>query len=282
MLNQEITPPVEDPKRWLHLIHGEAGVGKSTWAAQIPGHYFVRTEEGCKGLYTYGETVTSWEQFVNEVVADLAEGAKSEWKGQRQVEVLVIDVVEKLWWLCAAWVVKHKQFMVKGVAQSFADIRHVPYGLGYVETTTEFMRILRIVQRLKLGIILISHTNYRHFKWGSEDLQRAEPNFSAGTVDEIVGECDAVGYFSIDEKIKKENQNGALVTTAVEQGRFQHWQPQFLRIAKHRFDLPARLPLPKYGGWKVYCEEFEKGAKREREKYNSDNKVLESEHSTNK
>ena len=266
MLKQELTPPVEDPKKWLLLIHGESGVGKTSWAAQIPGHYFVRTEEGCKGLFTYGETVTSWTQFVNDIIGEILKGADENWAGQRVIETLVVDVVEKLWWLCADWIAKNKQFMVRGVAQSFTDVRHVPYGLGYTDTTTEFMRVIRIIQRVGIGVVLISHTNYRHFKWGTEDLRRAEPDFSAGTVDEIVGECDAVGYFAIDEKVKKENQGGNLVTVAVEQGRFQYWQPQFLRIAKHRFDLPAAIPFPKYEGWSVYCEEFEKGAIRERER----------------
>jgi hypothetical protein len=266
VLKQELTPPTEDPKKWLILVHGESGVGKTSWAAQIPGHYFVRTEEGCKGLFTYGETVASWGQFVNELVGEILKGANENWEGQRRVETLIIDVVEKLWWLCAEWIAKNKQFMVRGVAQSFTDVRHVPYGLGYSDTTTEFMRVIRLIQRVGIGVVLLSHTNYRHFKWGTEDLRRAEPDFSAGTVDEIVGECDAVGYFAIDEKVKKENQGGDLVTVSIEQGRFQYWQPQFLRIAKHRFDLPAAIPFPKYKGWSVYCEEFEKGATHERER----------------
>ena len=266
MLKQELTPPVEDPKKWLILIHGESGVGKTSWAAQIPGHYFVRTEEGCKGLFTYGETVTSWTQFVNDIVGEILKGADKNWEGQRRIETLIVDVAEKLWWLCADWIAKNKQFMVRGVAQSFTDIRHVPYGLGYSDTTVEFMRIIRLIQRTGVGVVLISHTNYRHFKWGTEDLRRAEPDFSAGTVDEIVGECDAVGYFAIDEKVKKEAQGESLVIVSTEQGRFQHWQPQFLRIAKHRFDLPEVIPLPKYEGWGVYCEEFEKGAAREQER----------------
>jgi len=265
-LNQEVTPPVDDPRRWLHLIHGEPGVGKTSWAAQIPGHYFVRTEEGCKGLYTFGEDVTTWEQFVNNIVGELVKGVETNWEGQRKVETIVIDVVEKLWEICAKWIVKNRTFLVKGTPQSFADVRHVPFGIGYTDTTAELLRVIRVIQHLGIGMVLLSHTNYRRFPWGTEELRRAEPDFTPSTVDDIVGECDAVGYFATDEVAKKELVDGVIKVVSIEKGRFQYWQPQFLRIAKHRYDLPERFPLIKYEGWKDYCAEFAKGVEKERQR----------------
>ena len=42
-LMQEPTSVVTDPRGYLTAVHGAAAVGKSSFCAQIPDHYFLYT-----------------------------------------------------------------------------------------------------------------------------------------------------------------------------------------------------------------------------------------------
>ncbi len=259
-LAQTPAPIVENPREYLTLVHGAPGVGKTSWAAQIEGHYFIKTQEGTSGLKVYGDTCNSWKKFLK-IGKDLTEGVENNWKDQRRVEVVIIDTAQLAWEQCGEWLVANTQFMVKGSPQRFENIRHVPFGEGYKETTKEFLRVCNKIKSLGIGVILLSHTNFRQIKWGGEMVDRVEPFFVPSAVTSIVGDCDAVGYFDIDEQVEKKADeiSGELKIVKVGHARRQWWQPQFLRVSKHRLEgFSEKLDLPLNKGWQVYEEEFKK------------------------
>lgn len=255
MLQQSKTERITDPRAYLTLVHGQAGIGKTSWAAQQEGHYFVSTEPGTKGLSVYGEECSSWKTFLD-IGQEIAQGRASNWDDgkQREIKVLVVDTADRLWDLCGAHIARTKSFMIKGSAQQYEDVRHVPYGAGYSATTEEFLRVLIKLQFLGIGVTLLSHTHFERIKWGTEEFRRAGPDLY--TTDTIVGACDAVGYFDIEEKVTKQEVDGKLIPVAQGQ-RVQWWQPQFLRVAKHRLEgFPEKLLLPANTGYQVYLDAF--------------------------
>lgn len=263
MLKQQPDGIESDPRKWLTLIHGEPGIGKTSFGAQIPGHYFTRAELGTKGLQTFGEPVSTWEEFVK-ICEALDAGVKDGWKDQREVKCLVIDTVEMLWAMCGVHVARTQQFMVKGTPTAFSDIKNVPFGLGYEATTTRLLKTLKEIQLLGIGALLISHSNYRRFKWKGEEVVRAEPDFSPAQVDNIMGACDAVGYLSSESEVKKVfKPDGSVEFTEHEDRRVQYWQPQFTRLAKHRLKgFPETLELPIDRGYETYLKAFEETIKK--------------------
>jgi len=258
VLPQTPSSVVIDPRQYVTMIYGEPGVGKTSWASQVPGTLFVKTEEGCKGVEVYGLSCPSWNNFIDICLA-CEKGVQSNWESQRKVETVVIDPIEGLYWACGDWVVAHKTFMIKGSAQSYQDIRHVPYGQGFVETNKELLRVLNKLVQLGLGLVLISHEKEREVKWGGQELPKYEPCLPPSAIDTIVGYCDAVGHFTIEEEVKKEGTE----VVKREIARWQWWQPAFLRMAKHRLQgFPERLLLPIDKGYEIYRTTFEETANR--------------------
>ena len=247
-IQTEPTEILEDPRKYVMMIYGCPGVGKTTWASQIPGHYFAKTEEGTKGLRVWGSPIQKWDDFLELCVA------LGKYEGERKIHTLVVDTLERLYWFCGDWLCKHKRFMVRGTPQSFEDIRHVPYGLGYAETAKEILRVFnKINLDLGLGLVLIAHERERTIIWRGEELPKYEPDLPPSAVTALTAFCDAVGRFEIKQKITKDKGD----VVQVEEGRYQQWQPEFGTIAKHRLTgFPAILELPRDRGYQVYEQAF--------------------------
>jgi len=260
-LSQVANGTVTDPRKYTTLIYGEPGVGKTSWAAQIPGAYFVKAEEGHKGVSVFGSPCGSWDTFLDFCV-EIQKGIETGWAGQREIKTVVIDVLDRLYDQLDVWLCEHKTFVVKGVGQKYESIRHVPYGQGFVEANKELLRVLNKVVALGLGLVLICHERVRTIKWRGEELPKPEPDLVPSAVDAVTGYCDAIGHFTVEEKVEKQG----LEVIRAETGRWQWWQPSFLRIAKHRLrGFPEKLPLAVDVGYETYrCafEEAVKGAKQ--------------------
>ena len=254
MLQQEPTSIQIDPRRYLTLVHGEAGVGKTSWAQQIPGHYFMITESGTEGVRVFGDIILTWDDFL-EKGTELVEAQAKGFEGQREVTTIVIDTYEALWERCGEWVCKHVVFTEKGVKQHFDRIDDIPYGKGYKEVSKILIGKLQKLLLLGFGIVLLSHTKERSVTWGGQTFSSYEPNLSPSAAQAIVDACGAVGHFVIEETIKK-GADGLPGQTEI--GRWMYWQKQFLRVSKHRLDgFPARLPLPKGCGYETYVTAFQ-------------------------
>ncbi len=138
MLQQISSAIATNPSRYLTGIHGTAGVGKTSYGQQIPGHYFMITEAGTEGVKVFGDPILSWEEFLNkcsEVVATRTRGWKDpEGNEQREITTFVIDTYENLYAQAAVWVCKNCTFPEKGVHHKFSRIEDVPYGKGFTRT----------------------------------------------------------------------------------------------------------------------------------------------------
>lgn len=255
MLKQEPTEIIDDPSRYLTLIHGEAGIGKTTFAASILGHYFARTEEGTAGLRAYGQSITSWPEFIS-LCKDLKEGVETGWKDQREIKMLVVDVYELLLTLCGDYICAKEKFVVGGKSEKYKKMEDVPFGLGYKRATYILLLTLEQLRRLGLGIMLLSHTRHRLFKWKGQEFPKAGPRLSQGSMDSIVASCDAVAYFAAEEEVKRAADGSVF---SIEQGRYMIWAPGFQVIAKHRLKhFPEKTKVERLTGYQDYLKIFAK------------------------
>lgn len=251
-LVQTASKIVSDPRKYLHLIYGEPGVGKTTWCSQMPGHYFLATEAGTSGVSIFGENIVSWEHFL-EKCAELAEAKQKNFEGQRVVETIVIDSYDALWEYCGHEVMRTEKFMVKGSLTSFKKVQDVEFGKAYARVNEVVIEKLRKLRLMGFGVVVIGRFKERQVDWNGQKLTAFGLAMSDSVQNAIVSECDAVGFFMTEQNVVR-NEKMEVVET--ETGRWQYWQPSFLRTAKHRLKgFPERLPLP-MNGWEVYVNAF--------------------------
>jgi hypothetical protein len=237
---QQPSSIVVNPKEYLHLIHGDAGIGKTTWCSQIDGHYFAKCEEGTKGVQVYGSTITSWPDFL-ELCRLIVEQKATNWKDVRPIDVIIIDTLDRLFDYCGMWVAENVKFMDKGVAKKYDRIENVPWGKGYAEVRELILNVVKKLMSFGFGVVLLAHTKERTVQWRGQDLTSFDLSISPTSAQEFVGACDAVGYATLEETIER-NAKGDV--ERIENGRWLYWQPTFLRRAKHRLEnFPERTPM---------------------------------------
>ena len=245
---------VGEPEEYMTYVHGEAGTGKTTWLAGAEGHYIAQTERGTKGVQVYGSDVSSWEEFI-ELCKALKEAKENNWGGQREVRVIGIDTYDMLYAYGGDWVCRNTKFIDKGVSKSYDRIEDVPWGRGYRRTSDLLITTLNKLHHVGFGLILLGHTQGRMVQWRGQEMTKWGLGLSPTANDAIVAACDAVAYFCIEEENEKERGSGDIVT--VSQKRLMYWQPQFLRVAKHRLrGFPELLEVDRETGWDDYSRTF--------------------------
>lgn len=260
MLQQTPTKIVTDPRKYLTLIYGIAGVGKTEFGSQIPGHYFFYTEAGIEGVQVFGDPILSWNGFIekcNEVVTAKQAGWKDpEDKPIREILTLVVDTYENLYGHAGDWICKNTTFPEKGVQQRFERIEDVPYGKGYKRTNELLIAKLNKLLLFGFGVLVVSHSKERPITWKGQDFQSYGPKLPPSAADGIIDACGAVSFFNTEERTNK-NDEGKVIR--IEEGRYMYWQNSFLIRAKHRLPgFPAKLPLPRGKGYQTYLDAFEK------------------------
>ncbi len=253
-LAQEPTAIAIDPRRYMTAVHGPAGVGKTSFCAQITDHYFFYTpNSGVEGVEVYGDPILNWKDFIAKA-KEVIEAKKKNFENQRTIKICVIDVLGDLFDYAGAEVCATQRFMEKGVAHKFDKIDDVPYGKGFKAAYKLLLQNLGTLYLNGFGILLSSHTKERIVKWAGQDLTHYGFNLPPSAELAIKAACGAIGHFVVEEKIEK-GADGEILR--VETGRSMYWQPTFLRLAKHRLKhFPEKLDLPMDKGWETYCNAF--------------------------
>lgn len=152
-------PRVGIGKVW---IHGDAGIGKSTTAADMdPDHGITLDTEGStKALELFAEDVTSWEHF-RQLNAELAQDAA---KGDDRVfRTVTIDTVDVLAQFCADNALRGLAGLKPG-QQAFVHASDFEYGKGWDAVRKEFE--LRVAQLCAVvpNVVFISHSSTETIK----------------------------------------------------------------------------------------------------------------------
>lgn len=278
-LQQTPTEIVTDPRKYLTLVYGIAGVGKTEFGAQIPGHYFFYTEAGVEGVKIFGDPIFNWDDFLDkcdEVVTAKAAGWKDpEGNSIREITTIVVDTYENLYAHAAVWICKNQTFPEKGVQHKFARIEDVMFGRGYKRTNELLIEKLNKLVLSGFGVLVISHAKERTITWRGQDMTAFGPNLPPSAAQGIIDACGAVSFFILEESSEKDEEGKI---TKVEEGRYMYWQNTFLITAKHRLpNFPTKLPLPRNKGYATYLEAFKNTVEGKQNSNQTENEVSHTE-----
>jgi hypothetical protein len=217
----------------FHVIAGNNGVGKTTWAASFPSALIIDLEKGSGHLDVAripSEKVPNLEEM-QKVIKELIDT-------DHAFQTVVIDSAEALEGLISDAV------CAEGKVKSI-ELYDGGYGKGYVRTREIMRKIIvdfRALQNKGITVILVAHTQTK---------SHTDPATNQ-TYDRVIMRCndkmaalirdmaDNVFYATYKVFLNTENKK----TKAFGDGQrimFTQWRPGF--DAKNRLDLPLELPL---------------------------------------
>jgi hypothetical protein len=203
------TTTSRDPSRVPILIYGNPKVGKSTFAASIPGAIFMATEPGFPFLEIYkfppedDAIITTYAQFTEGMA--LLSHAKASHRGDDfPFNVVVIDTLDQLYRLiCEYFCQKH------GVDY----INDLEYGKGFALANGELQRLLMKILNQGFGLVLVSHSQVVERKRnGNVQTTRTVPTLPEKARQVVVGLVSYVLYCDIEEEV---SADGKLLTRRV-------------------------------------------------------------------
>jgi len=229
------------------LIHGQEGTGKTTLAAQFPNPVYLQTEDGCPAglsIATFG-LLTSF----NDVRASLTALATED-HDFRTIVIDALDALESEIWrdVCAT--------------QGWTSIESTGYGKGYVAADTWWLDLLAGLEHLRrergMLILLLAHSaietinDPRAASYTSYQLRLHRR--ARGLVQDW---CDAIGFLAPDLHVQSEDVGFGKKRNRADGGsqRWLHFEARPSFVAKNRYDLPAKMPVPKdfsYGALAPY------------------------------
>lgn len=224
------------------VLYGPEGIGKSTFAAQLPQPLFIDTEGGTRHLdvQRFAERPSSWTQLLEQV--------KYVQSHPEVCRTLVIDTADWAEALCVRHICDKAQL---GGLEDFG------YGKGYVYLQEEFARLLQLLTDLAEGrgvnVLLTAHAAMRKFEQPQEmgAYDRWELKLSK-KVAPLVKEWADLLLFANYEVITLTDTNSKRKTaTGGERVMFATHHPCW--DAKNRHGLPDKLPF----AWAAIAQIFE-------------------------
>ena len=224
------------------VLYGPEGIGKSTFAAQLPQPLFIDTEGGTRHLdvQRFAERPSSWTQLLEQV--------KYVQSHPEVCRTLVIDTADWAEALCVRHICDKAQL---GGLEDFG------YGKGYVYLQEEFARLLQLLTDLAEGrgvnVLLTAHAAMRKFEQPQEmgAYDRWELKLSK-KVAPLVKEWADLLLFANYEVITLTDTNSKRKTaTGGERVMYATHHPCW--DAKNRHGLPDKLPF----AWAAIAQIFE-------------------------
>ena len=212
------------------LLHGDPGVGKSTWAKDAPGALFVDPHGGTDRLdvrrVSEPDGGWSWQSLID-LVDELT-------KSEHDFNTLVIDELGRWEKLC------HRFICKKHGKHSIEDWG---WRNGYKLAADEWMHLVHKLDYLreKMGVIMIAHTTrVDHRNPDGDDWHQMAPDVDKTVMALLNRWCDSVFYATFDNRSVRKNAGRSIGLTG----------PRVLKttysatyVAKTREALPPVLPL---------------------------------------
>lgn len=215
------------------VVHGDGGVGKSTFAANAYKPVFLPFEDGLDGIEVDAFPRLGSYQDAIDAVASLAEQ-------EHDFGTVVVDSLDWLEPLVWAAVAK---------AAGKASIEEIPYGKGYAEALPLWRRLLDGLNYLReqrnMAVILIAHSEVKRFEApDSEPFDRYQIKLHKGANAMVREWADVIGFAHHETAIKKETNGFSTRARGLSTGR------RLLRVvetpacvAKNRYGMPDTVPL---------------------------------------
>lgn len=215
------------------VIHGDGGVGKSTFAASAYKPIFLPFEDGLDGIEVDAFPRLASYQEAIDALAVLAQDEHD----FGTVVVDSLDWLEPLVWAKVA----------RDAGKN--SIEEIPYGKGYAEALPLWRTLLDGLNHLReqrgMAVILIAHSEVKRFEApDSEPFDRYQIKLHKGANAMVREWADVIGFAHHETAIKKENNGFSTRTRGISTGR------RLLRVvetpacvAKNRYGMPDTVPL---------------------------------------
>ena len=231
--------PTREPIRIL--LHGQEGVGKTTWAAGCPGAVFLTAEDGGGDLDYARAVLPSWQELrtaVRDLIGDP--------QGVQTVVIDTIDSYERLLW----------QHICQDEGKDTIEEVGGGYGKGYTKAAEMMAALQRDLDILRskhrINVILLAHSHVRPFNDPlGAPFDRYEVRMHKGSADLWKGWADAILFACFDVTVMKQGKKGRVVEAgAMEKGkalegvkRVIYTSKEAAYDAKNRHNLPEEIPL---------------------------------------
>lgn len=215
------------------VIHGDGGVGKTTFAASAYKSIFLPFEDGLDGIEVDAFPRLGNYQDAIDAIASLAQD-------QHDYGTAVVDSLD--WFEPLVWTDVAK-------AAGKNSIEEIPYGKGYAEALPMWRKFLDGLNYLRetrgMAVILIAHSEIKRFEApDSEPFDRYQIKLHRGANAMVREWADIIGFAHHETAIKKDSNGFSTRARGVATGR------RMLRVAetpacvaKNRYSLPDVLPL---------------------------------------
>lgn len=232
-------------------IYGQAGIGKTTLAAEFPNPVFIDVEDGSNQLpVARMPRPTSWDMLLDEVREVRA--------GNVPCSSLIIDTADAAEELCIRALCSEKGW--KGIEEP-------GYGKGYTYAAERFGRFLDLLSEVVDGgrnVVVVSHSMARKFERPDEEgaYDRYELKLSKKAAPMVKEWSDMLLFLDYKTYVETESSKDGKITKAKAKGgrriiRTTHhpcWD------AKNRFGLPDEMPLS-YDGLAPYVPDMMLGGR---------------------
>lgn len=216
------------------VIHGPAGIGKTTFAASLPEPIFVQTEDGLGKIdVPHFPLAESYADVMGALDALLEE--------DHSYKSVVVDSLD--WLEARVW---------RAVCEHHGknSIEEFGYGKGYVEALVFWRKYIDKLNALRddkqMIICQIAHSQQRNVSPpDSEPFERYEIKLHKKASELVQEHSDIVGFCNVKTMLKKsEGQGGRNFTKATSTGdRYLYTAVQPAYIAKNRYGIDKELPL---------------------------------------
>jgi len=218
------------------VLHGDAGVGKTTFAAQAPNAIFIIAEDGLGMLPVAHFPAPDSAAEVNAQMHELIHG-------NHEYQWLVIDSVtaleKKIWSdLCA----NDGTDSIEAVGGG--------YGKGFTRSLEWMDRFIRDLRSLRdkrgMGIVLIAHTKIQTISPPDKaSYDQYILNVNAKIGDYIHTQADIVAYCELEQIIKQNDKGfGQTQGTAIETGkRLLHCYSSKKYTSKNRYGIQQPIDM---------------------------------------
>lgn len=229
------------PKPPITVIHGNPGVGKSSFGAGAPGAVFIQTEDGLGGLQVDAFPLAGTWQDVLDALGVL-------YTERHSYQTVVVDSLSALELLIHARVAQDHQK---------ANIDEIPYGrghgfaLGYWQQFMDGIAALRDHQGMLP--VLIAHSEISRFDAPDVDsFERYVISLHKRAMALLYERADIIGFAAWrTHVVKQEVGFQKKVARGVGTGeRLLHLIEKPAYIAKNRYNLPETVPL----SWQSFSE----------------------------
>lgn len=163
-LPKERSKPEHDLSKYVVMVFGRPGAGKTTLAAQFDNPLFLMFEPGARSLAIFKKDISSWKKFITTI--DELEIEKHEFK------TIVIDTFTQAFELCQNYVCKKN---------GWEHPQDGPYGKGWSAVYSEFSTQMTRVMS-KFGVVLIAHA-------ADKEIEQLDGTVKTQTAPDMTGQA---------------------------------------------------------------------------------------------